>query len=101
MTALLLPFSRDAYRAKNISLAICFCPGLVIYCRTDILMTTPALGRADDHSGAATGPTREARYGADRAPSAQRTRLLDHQRALPREDGAGGVCDARRAVRRA
>src|SRR5437870_11955475 len=51
------------------------------------------------HSGAVTGPATEARYGADRAPSAERARLLDHQRAVPREDRAGGVCYARGAVR--
>src|SRR5437016_12604267 len=51
------------------------------------------------HSGATTGPVTEARYGADRAPIAERARLLDDQRAVPREDRAGRVCDARGAVR--
>src|SRR6266571_459447 len=69
-----------------------------IFPETYIFMTTHA--RAGyDHSGTATGPAREARYGADRAPSAQRARVLDHQRAVPREDRAGRVCDARGAVR--
>src|SRR2546426_8549514 len=55
----------------------------------------PGYGR----SGATTGPVREAQDGADRAPSAERARLLDHQRAVPWEDGASRVCDPRRAVR--
>src|SRR5439155_335468 len=50
------------------------------------------------YSSAATGPAGEARYGADRAPSTEPARLLDDQRAVPRENRAGGVCDARRAV---
>src|SRR2546426_9763338 len=65
---------------------------------TDIFISTHV--RAGyGHSGAATGPTRETRYGPDRAPSAERARLLDHQRAVPREDGTCGVRDARGAVR--
>src|SRR6266853_1343879 len=51
------------------------------------------------HSGATTGRAGEARYGADRAPSAERAWLLDHQRAVPRENRAGGVRNARGAVR--
>src|SRR6266581_5136747 len=89
---------RRAYLANNISLAICLCQGLAIYGRTDIFTSTHV--RAGyGHSGAATGATGEARDGADRAPSAERARLLDHQRAVPREDRAGRVCDARGAVR--
>src|SRR5712664_3338776 len=74
------------------------CQGLAIYGRTDIFKATHV--RAGyGHSGAATGPTREARYGADRAPSAEWARLLDYQRAVPWEDRTGGVCDARGTVR--
>src|SRR6266567_5538004 len=51
------------------------------------------------YSGAATGPAGEARNGADRAPGAEQARLLDDQRTVPREDRAGGVCDARGALR--
>src|SRR5438309_7778044 len=64
---------------------------------TDIFMPTH-VRTGYGHSGATTGPATEARYGADRAPSAERARLLDDQRAVPREDRAGRVCDARGAV---
>src|SRR5256885_7913843 len=69
-----------------------------IWPATDIFMPTH-VRTGYGHSGATTGPATEARYGADRAPSAERARLLDHQRAVPREDRAGRVCDARGAVR--
>src|SRR3989442_10127628 len=69
-----------------------------IWPATDIFMPTH-VRTGYGHSGAITGPAGEARYGADRAPSTERARLLDHQRAVPREDRAGRVRDARGAVR--
>src|SRR5437867_485781 len=69
-----------------------------IWPATDIFMPTH-VRTGYGHSGATTGPATEARYAADRAQSAERARLLDDQRAVPREDRAGRVCDARGAVR--
>src|SRR5256885_7956853 len=69
-----------------------------IWPATDIFMPTH-VRTGYGHSGATTGPATEARHGADRAPSAERARLLDDQRAVPREDGAGRVCDARGTMR--
>src|SRR6266571_6274108 len=68
------------------------CPGSYIF------IATHARG-GYGHSGATTGLAGDAWDGPDRAPSAERARLLNHQRAVPREDRAGRVCDARGAVR--
>src|SRR2546422_9732325 len=51
------------------------------------------------YSGAATGTAGQPWNGADRAPGAERARLLHDQRTVPRENRAGGVRDARGAVR--
>src|SRR6267378_3201388 len=56
-------------------------------------------GAAHGYPGATTGTAGEAPHGPDRAPGAERARLLHHQCVVPPEDGAGGVRDARGAVR--